>query len=297
MDSSRWDGFEFRDDDIIISTPPKCGTTWTQMICGLLIFGSPEFPTALDRISPWLDQCLRRCDDVVADLAAQDHRRFIKTHTPLDGLPFDERVTYLCVGRDPRDVAISWACHLANIDPATFVALRTAAVGVDDLAIAMAEREPPPDRTESERFWDFVDGPADQSEINLAFLLHHVGTFWRSRDRANVVMLHYDDLKTDLAGQMRGLAARLGIDVPESAWSRLVGAATFEEMRARPAAIAPNSTQSIWLDPASFFRSGASGQWRHLVDDQGAQRYESRVRELVDDDLARWIHHGSEPMI
>ena len=36
-DSSRWDGFELRPRDIIISTPPKCGTTWMQMICALLV--------------------------------------------------------------------------------------------------------------------------------------------------------------------------------------------------------------------------------------------------------------------
>ena len=34
-DSNRWDGFELRPGDIIISTPPKCGTTWTQMNSGL----------------------------------------------------------------------------------------------------------------------------------------------------------------------------------------------------------------------------------------------------------------------
>jgi hypothetical protein len=49
-------------------------------------------------------------------LASQPHRRFIKTHTPLDGLPFDHRVTYVCVGRDPRDAGFSWSNHLANMD-------------------------------------------------------------------------------------------------------------------------------------------------------------------------------------
>jgi aryl sulfotransferase len=86
-DSARWDGFVFRPGDIIISTPPKCGTTWTQMLCALLIFDGPAFPALLDQMSPWLDMSIRSLAEVTAALAAQTHRRFIKTHTPLDGLP------------------------------------------------------------------------------------------------------------------------------------------------------------------------------------------------------------------
>src|SRR6267143_6116526 len=110
-DSNRWDGFELRPGDIIISTPPKCGTTWTQMICALLIFQTPAFDRPLDLISPWFDMLTRPRADVVADLEAQTHRRFIKSHTPLDGLPAGEGVTYLCVGRDPRDAAVSMSHH------------------------------------------------------------------------------------------------------------------------------------------------------------------------------------------
>lgn len=81
-DSARWGGFALREGDLIISSPPKCGTTWTQMICALLIFQSPDLPRPLDQLSPWLDQLLRPLDSVVADLEAQTHRRFIKSHTP-----------------------------------------------------------------------------------------------------------------------------------------------------------------------------------------------------------------------
>ena len=117
FDSARWDGFEFRDDDIVISTSPKCGTTWTQMLCALLIFQDSALrPSALSQISPWLDQQTRKLDTVLATLDAQQHRRFIKTHTPFDGLPLDDRVTYLCVGRDPRDVFLSMDHHWANMD-------------------------------------------------------------------------------------------------------------------------------------------------------------------------------------
>ena len=54
-DSNRWDGFELRCGDIIISTPPKCGTTWTQMICALLILQEPALRLPLDTLSPWID--------------------------------------------------------------------------------------------------------------------------------------------------------------------------------------------------------------------------------------------------
>src|SRR5206468_2547901 len=115
-DSARWDGFEFRDGDIVISTPPKCGTTWTQMLVAMLVFDATEFDRPLALISPWLDMSTRPLDSVLADLDAQTHRRFIKTHTPLDGLPWDERVTYVCVGRDPRDAGLSMDHHMSNMN-------------------------------------------------------------------------------------------------------------------------------------------------------------------------------------
>src|SRR5918995_4096126 len=139
-DSARWDGFAFRPDDVVISTPPKCGTTWTQMLCALLIFDGPAFPAPLDELSPWLDMCNRPLAEVTAALAAQTHRRFIKTHTPLDGLPLHAEVTYLVVGRDPRDAAISLEHHVANMDFAHVLALRAAAVCAAALAVPAARR-------------------------------------------------------------------------------------------------------------------------------------------------------------
>ena len=59
--------------------------------------------------------------EVFADLAAQTHRRFIKTHTPLDGIPNDPTVTYICVGRHPRDVALSMDHHIDNTDSRAFL--------------------------------------------------------------------------------------------------------------------------------------------------------------------------------
>lgn len=87
------DRFRFCAGDIVISPPPKCGTTWMQMLCALLVFDTDELDRPLTEISPWLDAVFDDHQAVVAALEGQQHRRFIKTHTPLDGLVFDERVT------------------------------------------------------------------------------------------------------------------------------------------------------------------------------------------------------------
>jgi len=292
-DSARWEGFEFRDGDIIISTPPKCGTTWTQMICALLIFGTPDFDRSLDLISPWLDMNTRPLDSVVADLEAQTHRRFIKSHTPLDGLPFDDRVTYVTVGRDPRDVAMSMAHHFDNMNFESFFSLIDKAVGLETLSDVIGD-PPAAGGTERDRFWQWVDdvNKPGQSVSGLASTLHHLKTFWDARDKTNVVMLHYGDMKADLPGQMRKLASRLGIDLDDAALPALAEAASFDQMRESAARVAPNTTELIWQDAQSFFHKGTTGQWRDLLGDDDLQRYAKRVAELIPGDLSDWAHQG-----
>src|SRR5688572_31717922 len=187
-DSDRWRAFTARPGDIIISTPPKCGTTWMQMICALLVFQRTTFDRSLDLISPWLEMQTRDISDVVADLDSQQHRRFIKSHTPLDGLPDDASLTYICVARDPRDVAISWARHQDNVDLRALFTARDRAVGNDDLADMYRDWEPPPTDPLA-RFWHWVDeSPSNElTRVNLASTLHHFATFWRERERPDVV--------------------------------------------------------------------------------------------------------------
>src|SRR5262245_2703751 len=138
-DSNRWVGFELRPGDIIISTPPKCGTTWTQMICALLILGEPELPLQLDMLSPWIDLLPRARTEAFPDRSAQTHRRFIKSHTPLDGIPNDPAVTYICVGRDPRDAGLSMARHIDNTDIGAFLNQRERAAAIETRAPARGQ--------------------------------------------------------------------------------------------------------------------------------------------------------------
>ena len=299
-DSNRWDGFELRAGDIIIATPPKCGTTWTQMICALLILQEPELPLPLDTLSPWVDMVTRARAEVFADLQAQTHRRFIKTHTPLDGIPHDPTITYVCIGRDPRDVALSIDHHIDNMDVAAFLTARAKAAAIDGIELEPLPPPRPRPDGEQDRFWQWVDDetPSTQIGSSLRRTVEHLQSFRDAADDLDVVFLHYDDLKADLEGQMRRLAARLGISVEEHRWARLVQAATFESMRSRAETTVPGGGPEHWIDPVAFFSRGTSGQWRDLLDDADLARYAARVRALAPDDLVEWVHHeavASEP--
>ena len=291
-DNARWDGFEFRAGDIVVSTPPKCGTTWTQALCALLVLDTLELDRPLSAISPWLDMLTNDRAEIVAALEAQDHRRIIKTHTPLDGLPLDERATYICVGRDPRDVSLSWEHHMANLDLQALTQARAKVVGPDGLADLPMPAPPPDDPVE--RFWHWTDAEPSAALIgaSLAQILDHFQTFWDHRSEDNVALFHYSDLKADLEGEIRRLADELDIRVTDERVRAIAEATTFERMKSRAEHFAPDVHNHIWQDTESFFHRGESGQWRHLLDEDGIRRYEARVAELVAPDLAAWAHGG-----
>ncbi|MDP9405338.1 MAG: sulfotransferase domain-containing protein, partial [Actinomycetota bacterium] len=127
-DSARWEGFTFREGDIVVSTRSKHGTTWVQTILLLLIHQQPQLPAPLSTLSPWLDHLVEPRDAVVARLAAQPHRRVVKTHMPLDGVPLDPRVTYVVAARHPLDAAVSLYHQGDNIDRERLHQLTGAAV-------------------------------------------------------------------------------------------------------------------------------------------------------------------------
>jgi hypothetical protein len=288
-DNRRWDGFELRDDDIVICTPPKSGTTWMQMQVALLLFRTPDLPAPLAVLSPWLEMNTRPLAEVRADLEAQQHRRFIKTHTALGGLPWRDPVTYLHVCRDPRDAAISWDNHMANLDVGRLFELRAAAVGMDDLEELSTGPLPAPPADPADRFWVWVEGLGG-GPSGLESTVRHIQSFWKVRDRPNVHLFRYGDLTEDLAGEMARVADVLGVAPPTD---ELVDAARFERMKARADDLAPNTDVALWQRNDQFFDKARSGDWRDLVGDGGLARYEAAVRAITDDEeLIRWIHCG-----
>jgi aryl sulfotransferase len=117
LNSPAWDGFKPRADDVIITTALKAGTTWMQTIVGNLVFQDREMPGPLWQLTPWIDSRAGSVEEKLNLLEMQAHRRFLKTHLPLDALPYFPEVKYIYVGRDGRDVFMSLWNHYRYLQP------------------------------------------------------------------------------------------------------------------------------------------------------------------------------------
>ena len=286
-DSGRWAGFTFRQGDIVISTRSKAGTTWMQMICALLIFRTPDLPHPLAELSPWIDRLTTPRDELLAMLESQEHRRILKTHTPLDGVPLDPRATYLVVARHPLDAAVSLYHQAANIDRRRLARL-VGTPGPDAESPAVAD---PVNLRTWLLAWIDDDTPPEKGLDRIRGVAHHLADAWSRRRDANVVLVHYQDLITDLDGEMQRLAGRLGEAVPQERWPQLVEAASFGAMRERAAELVPDR-EGVLRDPAAFFRGGRSGAAAEVLGPVELARYRTRMVGLLSPDLDAWLHRS-----
>jgi hypothetical protein len=287
-DSGRWLGFPFRAGDIVISTPRKSGTTWMQMICALLIFQTPDLPAPLWHLSPWLDGPSAPREHVYAHLAAQRHRRFIKTHTPLGRIPSDPEVSYVVTARHPLDAFVSLYHQDRLMGPPPpppgfprppHPPMPPPAVSRESLHKALVE-------------WIAGDGDPHMFAESLPDVMRHLSEAWTRRAEPNVALVHYDDLLADLEGQMRWLAGRLGTAVAEESWPVLAGAATFGRMRGRLDILVP-PPPGVVADTGRFFRRGTSGAAREILSDEEMADYYARAARLAPPEMLEWLHRQS----
>jgi aryl sulfotransferase len=284
-DSIRWDAYRPRDGDIIVATAPKCGTTWTQMACALLVHG-PRLPLPLTRLSPWLDRLSPPIEAVLADLEAQPWRRIIKTHTPLDGLPYFDGVTYVFCGRDPRDAYLSMMDNMRNASEATMAAVR-ARLGLPDSFVF------PTDVNAFFRVW--MTAPVHGWETDgfpIGSVFGAARAFWPHRVLPNVHFVHYRDLSCDLEGEMRRLARLLRIEVADAAWPALVEAASFEAMRGGADDNAPGAHLGEWTHNHAFFARARMEEWRGVLSPENQALYEELAPLRVAPALRAWLESG-----
>jgi aryl sulfotransferase len=276
-DGTRWATYNHRPGDIFVCASPKCGTTWMQTIVASLLWPDGIFPGVVMEMGPWFDGLIYDFAELSARLEAQSHRRFIKTHTPADGIPIFDTASYIVVARDGRDAFVSFVNHRKNLRDDLIERLNTD---------AMAQSVDP-----VVKFRGDIHGFFERW-ITDAPPLRYLASWWDLRDEPNVLLVHYNDLQADLEGEMRRVAAFLKIDIPAALWPEVVERCTFERMREEAEKI--GDFQRLFEGGAeSFLFKGANGRWRGVLTEGELQRYQDRVQELLAQEAANWLEHGS----
>lgn len=279
MDSTVWNDFKFRDDDIVIGTWAKSGTTWMQQIVSQLIFDGAEgidVPT----LSPWVDMRIMP-PEAIAALEQQTHRRFLKTHLPVDALVFSPKAKYIYVARDGRDACWSAYNHFLKATDDLYAAL-------NDTPGRVGPTIERPKGTVLDYWQDWFAGDG----FPLWSFWENIRTWWEIRDLPNVKLVHFEDLKRDLPGAIRDVAAYLDIKIDEATFPRIVEHCGFDYMKANAALSAPLGG-SLWEGGAStFINKGTNGRWRDILPPEQSAAYEARAIAELGPDGARWLQHG-----
>ncbi len=280
FDSTIWNDFQFRGDDIIIATYAKSGTTWMQQIVAQMLFnGDPDLAVA--EMSPWLDLRVPPKEVKLPQVEAQTHRRIIKTHLPLDALVYSPKAKYIYIGRDGRDVLWSMYNHHVNANQAWYAALNDTPGRVGP-----AIEPPPADIRQYWRDWMDRDGhPFWPFWENLR-------AWWQIRELPNVLFIHFNDLKRDMPGEMRRIARFLDIPLDEAQWPAILEYCSFDWMKKNAAKSVPLGG-AFWDGGAEvFINKGVNGRWRDTLTADESAEYEARTVRELGPECARWFAHG-----
>ena len=276
MNSQAWDDFKFRDDDIVIATYAKSGTTWMQQIVGQLIFNGAEGVDA-SHMSPWIDLRIMPPQAFEA-LEAQTHRRFVKTHLPVDALVFSPQAKYIYLARDGRDALWSLFNHHSMANDHWYGAMNNTPGRVG----------PPLERpTESVR--DYYRQWFEGDGAPFWSYWESVRSWWAVRDLPNVKLVHFNDLKADLPGSIRAIAAFLDIPIDEATFPAIVERCTFDYMQAHADEVAPLGG-ALWEGGGkSFIYKGTNGRWKDVLTPQDIREYDARAIAEVGPQAASWL--------
>lgn len=297
MDSRRWNGFVPRDGDIVVATYPKCGTTWTQRIVDMLIHQSTAARPVMD-VYPWLDATIfAPVGDNLATLAAQTHRRAIKSHLPFDSLPVYDGLKYIHVARDGRDACMSFHNHMTAFTE--HAAMQLGAAMGELMAEAGPAAGPPPESPplppEDPR--DFYLGWIDEAEHgarpggDVSFFDFEL-TYWQERRRPNLLLTHYNDLKADLAGEIARISDFLEIATPKDKLAEITLAAEFSAMKSQGDDLMGHAGLFFEGGANRFLHKGTNGRWKDVLTADDLARYDAMVAAKFSPGMAAWIETG-----
>ncbi|KAL5702246.1 hydroxyjasmonate sulfotransferase [Ranunculus cassubicifolius] len=243
--------FKARDNDVILASPMKCGTTWLKALVSTIVHGCNNLVEEEDPL------VTKNPHDIVPTLEADfnktfDHStmpspRVLHSHLPFHFLP-DPMKSSPCklifVARNPKDVFVSMY-HFLNT-------LRT------------PEQGPYP---VNEIFESFCEGV-----YTFGPYFDHVLGYWNEslKNPKKILFLKYEDLKREPMANVKKLAEFLGKPFRnDEEADQVIWRCSFDRLKNLEVNTKGSPAIFDWKC-TSFFRRGAVGDWKnYLAEEMG----------------------------
>lgn len=275
----------FTDGDIVVADPFKAGTTWTQRILQQILSNGEEHDAGLSDTSPWLDSSWgdhAEMLNVLKEQRAAGHRRVIKSHLPADALPIGSEARYVFVGRNGKDLGISFHNYLHNFSESTMANINRihAEWSGDPTPLVIPE--------DMRQFFDLW---LDTNGYQCCDLLDIMASWWKLKDEPNVLLVHYQNLKDDLPGQITRIAEFLSVDPGSLCMDAIVKHCSFEYMSGRAEKMAPFGGEHM-SNAKAFFHKGPKRDFRTELTSKQIQRFDRVALEKLGPECAQWLETG-----
>ena len=240
-------GYEPAAHDVFVTCFSKSGTNWAlQLVVQIAYQGEAEFRHVHDLV-PWPDgqfPGIVSLDDPEPRNRAPTGLRAIKTALEADYVPYDPSAKYLCIARDPKEIMVSAYYFLTGI-----FGLR--------------------EHLDADRWFQMGMRP----DSILSSWPGHMAGYWAWRDRPNVLVLLYPEMKKDLSGTVDQIAGFLGVELDQQQRAEVIRKCEFTYMMSKESCFAPPRLPLLTgKKRAQMMRSGKSGKSSEFL--SAAQRDE-----------------------
>jgi aryl sulfotransferase len=277
----------FVEGDIVVADPFKAGTTWTQRILQQILHNGKERDGGLSDTSPWLDSSWGDQAEMLKVLKEQREtgkRRVIKSHVPADALPIAPEARYVFVGRNGKDLGISFHNYLKHFSEPTMSTINRihAEWSSDSVPLVIPE---------DMRL--FFDQWLDTDGFGCCDLFDVMESWWKLRNEPNVLLVNYQQLKDDLPGQIARLANFLSIDPTSLRMDAIVEHCSFDYMSARPEKMAPFGGAHM-SSAKAFFHKGPERDYHTELTPTQIERFDRVALEKLGTECAHWLDTGKK---
>jgi aryl sulfotransferase len=281
-DSTRWNHYRPRRGDTVVSTYPKCGTTWMEhIVLNLRHYGS-DIPLLFD-VAPWLELRWSRknmeielpVEELIDWMERIPDLRQIKSHLALDYLPYYPEVKYLIVGRDMRDAYISWHNHILKADLFEERDLHAFWLTWMDKGAWV------------EKWAEGHAPPATGDTLHPHFQFYH--NWWQYRHLDNIHLVHFNNLLGNPRAEIERIADFLEIAVDDAAIDAVTQATTFTSMK-------ENAERLLSTHHRIFVNKGTNSRWKEILLDEDLALYDKAKAEAkslgISTECLQWLETG-----